>query len=193
MPWLVAGLGNPGDRYAETRHNLGRMVVELLAERAGARFKKARFIPADVAEIVEGGERVFLVRSTLFMNESGTSFAGLAKKHQIPPDRLIAVYDELEIPPGELSIRFDGGTAGHNGVKSLRDSLRTTDFFRVRVGVGRPPGQQDPADFILEPIAKKLRIDVELWVDRAADATRSLIADGLGPTQDRFNRQAPSL
>jgi PTH1 family peptidyl-tRNA hydrolase len=169
------------------------MVVERLAKTAGARFKKTRFIPAEVAEIIEGGERAFLVRSTLFMNESGTSFAGLAKKHQVPPDRLIAVYDELEIPPGELSIRFDGGTAGHNGVKSLRDSLRTTDFFRVRVGVGRPPGRQDPADFILEPIAKKLRIDVELWVDRAADATRSLIADGLGPTQDRFNRQAPSL
>ena len=193
MPWLVAGLGNPGNRYAQTRHNLGRLVVGRLADTAGVRFKKARFLPAEVAETVDAGERVFLVRSTLFMNESGSSFAGLAKKHGISPDRLIAVYDELEIPPGELSIRFGGGTAGHNGVKSLRDALRTGDYFRVRIGVGRPPGRQDPADFILEPIPKKQRIDTELWADRAADATRSLIADGLGPTQDRFNRQAPSI
>jgi PTH1 family peptidyl-tRNA hydrolase len=193
MAWLVAGLGNPGERYAETRHNMGRMVVRRLASDAGVRLKKARFLPADVAEVDAAGERVLLVASTLFMNESGTSFAGVAKKHGIPPDRLIAVYDELEIPAGELSIRFGGGTAGHNGVRSLKDALGTGDFFRVRVGVGRPRGRQDPADFVLEPIGKRAREAVGAWADRAADATRSLIADGLAATQDRFNRQAPSV
>jgi peptidyl-tRNA hydrolase, PTH1 family len=191
MPWLVAGLGNPGDRYAETRHNLGRLVARRLAEDAGVRLKKARFLPAEVAEFNETGERVLLVTSTLFMNESGTSYAGVAKKNGIPADHVIAVHDELEIPAGELSIRFEGGTAGHNGVRSLRDALRTSDFYRVRVGVGRPPGRQDPAEFVLEPIGKRERIEVEVWAGRAADATRSLISEGLGPTQDRFNRQAP--
>ena len=191
MPWLVAGLGNPGERYAQTRHSVGRMVANRLAADAGVRLKKARFIPAEVAELNEAGERVLVVTATRFMNESGPSFAGLAKKNGIAPDRLIAVYDELEIPPGELSVRFGGGTAGHNGVRSLRDALRTTDFFRVRVGVGRPPGRKDPADFVLDPLGKRERLEIDVWVDRAADAVRSLIGDGLAPTQDRFNRQAP--
>jgi peptidyl-tRNA hydrolase, PTH1 family len=193
MPWVVAGLGNPGDRYADTRHSLGRMVVHRLALDADARLKKARFLPAEVAEVKEAGERVLLVTSTLFMNESGTSFAGVAKRNGIGADGLIAVYDELEIPAGELSVRFGGGTAGHNGVRSLRGALRTPEFFRVRIGVGRPHGRKDPADFVLEPISKRDRADIERWVDRAADATRSLITEGLAPTQDRFNRQAPPV
>ena len=104
MAWLVAGLGNPGDRYAKTRHNLGRMVAEELARDAGARLKKARFLPADVAEIRIGEERVLLVTSTRFMNESGTSYAGVARKQDIPVERIVAVHDELEIPPGELRV-----------------------------------------------------------------------------------------
>jgi PTH1 family peptidyl-tRNA hydrolase len=190
MPWVVAGLGNPGDRYATTRHNIGRMVALELASAAGARLKKARFLPAEVAEIRVGDERVLVVTSTLFMNESGTSYAGIAKKHDVEPSHTIAVHDELEIPVGELSIRLDGGTAGHNGLKSLSQALRTPDFHRVRVGIGRPPGRQDPADFVLEPIGKRDEPDIALQVDRAADAVRSLIRDGLSATQDRFNRGA---
>ncbi len=190
MPWLVAGLGNPGDRYATTRHNLGRRVVAELARVEGAKLRKARFLPAEIADVPLDGERVLLVASTQWMNESGTSYAGAAKKHGVSPDRLIAVHDELEIPPGELSIRFGGGTAGHNGVRSLAAALRTNDFFRVRVGVGRPPGRQDPADFVLQPLGKRDEAEVASWVDRAADAVRSLVRDGLGPTQDRFNRGA---
>ena len=190
MAWLVAGLGNPGDRYAKTRHNLGRMVAEEMARGAGVRLKKARFLPAEVAEIRVGDERVLLVTSTRYMNESGTSYAGVARKQEIPPERIVAVHDELEIPPGELRIKLGGGSAGHNGVRSLTQALRTPDYHRVRVGVGRPPGRQDPADFVLAPIGKKDESEFASWVDRAADAVRALVTDGLGRAQDRFNRDA---
>ena len=150
MAWLVAGLGNPGDRYATSRHNLGRMVAEELAREERERFRKARFLPAEIAEIHHGGERVLLVRSTHFMNESGPSFAGVAKKQDIEPANVIAVHDELDIPAGTLRVKLGGGTSGHNGLKSLQRALRTPEFLRVRVGIGRPPGRQDPADFVLE-------------------------------------------
>ncbi len=190
MPWLVAGLGNPGDRYANTRHNAGRMVVEELARAHGERFRKVRFLPAEVAEINEGGERVVLVSSTLFMNESGPSYAGVAKKHGIDPGHVIAVHDEIEIPPGELRVKLGGGSAGHNGLKSLTQALRSPDYHRIRMGMGRPPGRQDPADFVLEPIGRAHEADIAILVDRAADAVSSLIRDGLAATQDRFNRAA---
>jgi peptidyl-tRNA hydrolase, PTH1 family len=192
MPWLVAGLGNPGDRYANTRHNIGRMVVDEMARADGARFRKSRFLPAEVAEIREGDERVLLVRSTRFMNESGTSYAGLATKHHVDPDHVIAVHDELDIPADTLRVKAGGGTSGHNGLRSLQQAMGTPDFLRVRVGIGRPPGRQDPADFVLDTIPKRLAADVALLVDHAADAVRSLIADGLEGTQDRFNRSGPS-
>ena len=190
MAWLVAGLGNPGAEYANSRHNMGAMVATELARAAGERFKKVRFLPAEQAEVHEAGERVLLVLSTLYMNESGPSYAGVARKHGIEPDHLIAVHDELEVPAGELRVKFGGGSAGHNGLKSLTQALRTPDFHRVRIGIGRPPGRQDPADFVLAPIGKRDEANIALVVDRAADAVRSLIADGLGPTQDRFNRNA---
>ncbi len=190
MAWLVAGLGNPGDRYAKTRHNLGRMVAEELARTAGVRLKKVRFLPADVAELRIDDERVLLVTSTRYMNESGTSYAGVARKQDVPPERIVAVHDELEIAPGELRVKLGGGSGGHNGLKSLTQALRTPDYHRVRVGIGRPPGRQDPADFVLVPIGKEDEADVARWVDRAVEAVRSLISDGLAATQDRFNRGA---
>jgi PTH1 family peptidyl-tRNA hydrolase len=190
MAWLVAGLGNPGDRYARTRHNLGRIVAQEMARSAGVRLKKARFLPADVAELHVGDERVLLVTSSRYMNESGTSYAGVARRQDIPPERVVAVHDELEIPAGELRVKLGGGSAGHNGLKSLTQALRTPEYHRVRIGIGRPPGRQDPADFVLAPIAKRDEPDIALWVDRAADAVRSLVSDGLGPTQDRFNGNA---
>jgi peptidyl-tRNA hydrolase, PTH1 family len=192
MAWLVAGLGNPEDRYARTRHNLGRMVAEDLAREAGERFRKVRFLPVEVAEIRVGDERVLLARSTRFMNESGPSFASLAKKHGIEPSRLIAVHDELDIPAGTLRVKLGGGNSGHNGLRSLDQALRSPDYLRVRVGIGRPPGRQDPADFILQPVAKRDEGDLALVVGYAADAVRALITDGVERTQDRFNRSAPS-
>ncbi|HTG46886.1 MAG TPA: aminoacyl-tRNA hydrolase [Actinomycetota bacterium] len=190
MAWLVAGLGNPDAPYARSRHNIGRRVVEELARAEDVRLKKARFLPAEVAEIRIGGEPVWLVRSTHFMNESGPSYAGVAKKHDVDPAHLVAVHDELEIPPGELRVKLGGGSAGHNGLKSLTQALRTPEYLRVRVGIGRPPGRKDPADFVLEPIASRDEDEISAWEDRAADAVRSLIRDGLAATQDRFNRSA---
>jgi peptidyl-tRNA hydrolase, PTH1 family len=194
MPWLVAGLGNPDDRHANTRHNVGRMVADELALDAGVRFRKARFLPAEVAEIrmagPDGDEHVWLVRSTQFMNESGPSYAGVAKKHGIDPARVIAVHDELDLAEGELRVKLGGGNAGHNGLRSLQAALRTPEFPRVRLGIGRPPGRQDPADFVLQPIGKRVEADVADLVARGADAVRSLIAEGLSLTQDRFNGAA---
>jgi peptidyl-tRNA hydrolase, PTH1 family len=131
------------------------------------------------------------VRSTQFMNEGGPSYASVAKKQGVSPDRIIAVHDELEIPPGELRVKVGGGNAGHNGLRSLQQALRTPEFVRVRIGIGRPPGRQDPADFVLTPIGRKDADDIALWVDAAADAVPSLVTDGLTATQDRYNRNGP--
>ena len=163
------------------------MVVDELARQAGERFRKARFLPAEVAEIPEEDERLALVRSTLFMNESGSAYAGVARKRGIGPDRIVAVHDELEIPAGAIRVKFGGGTAGHNGLKSLQASLKTPDFFRVRVGVGRPPGRQDPADFVLSPVGKRDEADIAIVVDRASDAVRALVREGFEAAQNRFH------
>jgi PTH1 family peptidyl-tRNA hydrolase len=188
MAWLVAGLGNPGDRYASTRHNVGAVVADELARREGGRFRKARFVPVEVAEIRIEDERAWLAKSLRFMNESGPSYASTAKKHEIAPDHVIAVHDEIDIPFGALKVKIGGSTAGHNGLKSLQQALRTPDFLRVRVGVGRPPGRQDPADYVLQPFAKREEADVAILVDAAADAVRALIIEGLAAAQDKHNR-----
>lgn len=191
MTWLVAGLGNPGERYERTRHNLGRMVVAELARRAGARFRKARFLPVEVSEIREGDERILLARSLRYYNESGPVYASLARKHGVEPERLIAVHDDLDLAFGALRIKRGGSTAGNRGLESLVRALGTPDFHRVRIGIGRPPGRQEPADYVLEPIPKRLEADVAILVDDAADAVLSLVRDGLAATQDRFNRSGP--
>jgi PTH1 family peptidyl-tRNA hydrolase len=191
MTWLVAGLGNPGERYAKTRHNLGYRVVEEIARRSGERFKKVRFVPADAAEISEADERVILAKAHAYMNETGPGFASLAGKRHVEPDHVIAVHDDIDLPFGALRVKFGGSTAGHNGLRSVGGSLKTPDFHRVRLGVGRPPGRMDAADWVLKDFAKKEEPDVELLVDDGADAVLSLIRDGLQATQDRFNRAGP--
>lgn len=191
MVWLVAGLGNPGDRYEETRHNLGRLVAEELARASDERFRKVRFLPVETAEIHAGGDRVILARSTRFMNEAGPSYASLAKKQGVDIEHVIAVHDELDIPEGTLRLKRGGGVAGHNGLKSLQQALRSPEFLRVRVGIGRPPGRQDPADFVLEPVPARRRADLAILVDHAADAVRELVTEGLEAAQDRFNRSGP--
>jgi PTH1 family peptidyl-tRNA hydrolase len=191
MTWLVAGLGNPGERYARTRHNVGAMVVEELAEKAGERFRKARFVPADVAEIKADGERVLLVKSRTFMNESGPAYASVARKHEVRPDQVIAAHDDLDLAFGALRVKFGGSTAGHHGLDSLVAALRTPHFYRLRLGIGRPPGRQDPLDFVLRPFSKKEAEVVAVLIDDAADAALSLVRHGLSPTQDRYNRSGP--
>ena len=193
MTWLVAGLGNPGPSFARTRHNAGAMVADLLAERYGARFRKTRFVPAESAEFTDpvSGERIVLARSTRFMNESGPSYASLAKKAKVDPSRVIAVHDEIDLPFGALHIKQGGGTAGHNGLRSLEGALRSSEFVRVRVGVGRPPGRQDPADYVLKNFAERERPEVAVLLEEAADAVMVIVTDGLTAAQDRFSRRRP--
>lgn len=191
MTWLVAGLGNPGERYAKHRHSVGHRVVDELARRSGERFRKVRFVAADAAEIKEAGERVLLAKSHAWMNDSGPSFASLARKNGIDAERVIAVHDEIELPFAALRVKFGGSTAGHNGLNSLVGALRTPEFFRIRLGVGRPPGRQDPTDWVLESFTKREDPDVAVLIDDAADAVLCLVREGLEATQARFNRSGP--
>jgi PTH1 family peptidyl-tRNA hydrolase len=191
MAWLVAGLGNPGEAYATSRHNLGRMTVDRMAEAAGERFRKVRFLPTESAEVRIGEERVVLAASTTYMNESGPSYAGLAKKRGVPAERVIAVHDELDVAEGTLRIKRGGSTAGHNGLRSLERALRTPDFLRVRIGIGRPPGRQDPADFVLAPLPARDLEAFLLVAEHAGDAVRALVLEGLAAAQDRYNNTGP--
>ncbi|MEX0989117.1 MAG: aminoacyl-tRNA hydrolase [Actinomycetota bacterium] len=190
LTWLVCGLGNPGDRYARTRHNLGAMTVAELASRAGERLKKVRFVNVHAADFTEGPHRVIVATADAYMNESGPSYASLARKRDIEPANVIAVHDELDLAFGALKVKVGGSTAGHNGLRSLEGALRTPEFHRVRVGIGRPPGRQDPGDFVLRPFSKDEAEHVPALVDDAADAVLSLVRDGLAAAQDRFNRGA---
>jgi PTH1 family peptidyl-tRNA hydrolase len=191
MTWLVAGLGNPGERYARNRHNLGYRVVEVLATDGGERFRKARLVPADTAEIRHGTERVILAKGHAYMNETGPAFASLARKHHVEPDHVIVVHDEIDLALGALRVKFGGSTAGHNGVRSVAAALRTPDFFRVRLGVGRPTGRKDAADWVLEDFAKREQPEVDVLVADGAEATLAIVSDGLEATQERFNRAGP--
>ncbi len=193
QPWLVVGLGNPGPTYASHRHNVGYLVVEELARRLGARFAAPRGIRAEVAETRLGppgveSQRIALVKSRTFMNETGGPVSGLLSYFKITPEQMIVIHDELDIGPGQLRVKFGGGDNGHNGLKSIRKSLGGVgDFYRVRVGVGRPPGRQEPADFLLSSFPSSERNNVAVEVARAADAVESLVTDGLERTQSAFN------
>jgi PTH1 family peptidyl-tRNA hydrolase len=186
--WLVAGLGNPGEKYARTRHNAGAMVVDLLCERFHVALKKTRFVAATAAEARSGDVPLLLVRTTTFMNESGPPIASMARKRDIPAERVVVVHDEIDLPFGALRVKFGGSTAGHNGLESVVSAFRSRDFFRVRVGVGRPPGRQDPIGFVLSPFASRERDESAVLVQDAADATVALVTDGLASAQDRYNR-----
>jgi peptidyl-tRNA hydrolase, PTH1 family len=186
-PWLVVGLGNPDDKYAGTRHNAGAMVVARLTERAGAKLKRSRN-RAQVAEIRDGDERVVLARPTCYVNESGGPVSLLARWYKTPVERIILVHDEIDLPAGRLQVRRGGGTAGHNGVKDIVKALGSPDFLRVRIGVGRPPGRQDPADYVLEPVPRREAEDFAVLLERAADAAMDLVHLPLERVQDHHNR-----
>ena len=191
-PWLVVGLGNPGPAYAGHRHNVGYLVVDELSRRAGSRFSVAKGFRAETAEARVGppgveAPRLILAKSRTFMNETGSAVARLLRYYKLELDRMIVVHDELDIDPGQLRVKFGGGDNGHNGLRSIRQSLGDGDFYRVRVGIGRPPGQQDPADFLLSNFSAKAREALAVEVNRAADAVESLVTVGLEPTQNLFN------
>jgi peptidyl-tRNA hydrolase, PTH1 family len=185
-PWIVVGLGNPGPQYVGNRHNVGYLIAELLADRVGGKFKthKAR---ADVVETRFDDDRVVLAKPRSYMNESGGPVAGLRDFFKVPVERLIVVHDELDLPYGAIRLKLGGGDNGHNGLKSLRKSLGSGEFHRVRLGIGRPPGRQDPADWVLRDFSAAEQKDIDVHLERAADAVETLIADGLTAAQNTYN------
>jgi peptidyl-tRNA hydrolase, PTH1 family len=188
-PWLVVGLGNPGPGYAATRHNAGFMVADLLAERMGGRFKAQRG-QADVVEGRIGGTRVVLVKPKSYMNVSGGPTAAMSNFFKVPVDRLVVVHDELDLPFGALRLKRGGGDNGHNGLKSITKSLGTREYLRVRFGIGRPPGRQDPADFVLKAFSSTEAKELPFHVDRAADAVEALLTEPLEKVQNQFHAEA---
>ena len=185
-PWLVVGLGNPGPGFANTRHNAGFMVADLLASRMGGRFK-AHKAGAEVLEGRVAGQRVALVKPKSFMNLSGGPTAAARNFFKVPLEQIVVVHDELDIDYGQLRLKRGGGDGGHNGLKSITKSLGSKEYLRVRFGIGRPPGRQDPADFVLKPFSATEAKELELNVDRAADAVEALLTDTLEAAQNRYH------
>jgi PTH1 family peptidyl-tRNA hydrolase len=190
-PWLVVGLGNPGREYAGNRHNAGFAVADLLAARLGVRFSRHRKAVAEVAEARHGvgvdAPRMVLAKPMTFMNLSGGPVAGLARFYKVPLERIVAVHDELDIPYGQLRLKIGGGEGGHNGLRSMSASLGSRNYLRVRFGIGRPPGRQDPADYVLSDFSTVERKELPFLVDRAADAVELVVERGLEPAQNMYH------
>ncbi|MBN6034664.1 aminoacyl-tRNA hydrolase [Amycolatopsis sp. 195334CR] len=183
---VLAGLGNPGPRYAGNRHNAGFLVLDELAARMGGKFKAHK----TGGEVLEGrlaGRRVALVKPRSFMNLSGGPVAGAARFFKVGADGVVVVHDELDLPYGALKLKFGGGDNGHNGLRSITKSLGTKDYFRVRFGVDRPPGRMDPADYVLKDFSTVERKELALNLDRCADAVEALVANGLLAAQNAFH------
>jgi peptidyl-tRNA hydrolase, PTH1 family len=188
--WLVVGLGNPGPAYARNRHNVGHLVVQELADRVGGSFRSHKTGRADVVEGRlggVGGPRAVLARPRCYMNEWGGPVSALTQFYKVPVGRVVAIHDELDIPFDTMRVKLGGGDNGHNGLRSIRASLSSGDFYRVRVGIGRPPGRQSPADYVLSDYSSAERTLLPFQVDRAADAVESLLGEGLERTQTLFN------
>ncbi|MBF8252691.1 MAG: peptidyl-tRNA hydrolase, PTH1 family [Actinobacteria bacterium] len=190
MTWLVVGLGNPGDQYAATRHNVGQMVIDELIRRQNIKLsahKSRTEIAAYKLGQGENTQSVILSKAKSYMNETGGPIKSLANFYSIETKNIIALHDELDIGFATIRSKFGGGDNGHNGLKSLTSAFGTPDYFRVRLGIGRPMGQQDPADFVLKTFSKIEQKDLAEFIDRGADVVESLITVGLEPTQTRFN------
>lgn len=191
--WLVMGLGNPGPEYARTRHNVGQMVVQVLADRMGgtARRHKAGAMVLE-GRMGIGGPRLVLATSQGYMNTSGGPTAGLASFYGIAPERVVVVHDEIDIPFDTLKLKQGGGEGGHNGLRDISKALGTKDYLRVRVGVGRPPGRMDTADYVLRPFSAAETKDLPVLLEDAADAVEMLVGQGLVPTQQKFHPRTPA-
>jgi peptidyl-tRNA hydrolase, PTH1 family len=184
--WVVVGLGNPGDRYAATRHNAGVVVVEELVRRVGGKLKNHRS-GCLVVEGHLGGESCVVARTTSYMNESGRPVRQLATFYKTEVEQLIVVHDELDIPFGEIRVKSGGGTAGHNGLKSVAQHMSSKDFIRVRFGIGRPRGGGDPVSYVLDRFSGSERKELPSLVDRAADAVEKVIGSGVEAAMNEFN------
>lgn len=190
--WLIVGLGNPGPQYERTRHNVGQLVIDELAARRSEAFR-AHKANARVAEtwLRPGAAKLVLAKPNSFMNVSGGPVAGLAQFYGIPPERVVIVHDELDIPFDAVRLKVGGGHGGHNGVRDVAKALGTPEFPRVRVGIGRPPGRQDAADWVLQPFPAAAREELALAVSDAADAVERLVADGLLAAQQVHHAPRP--
>jgi len=184
--WLIVGLGNPGAEYEQTRHNAGFFVADLLADRMGCRFK-AHKSRALVAEGRLAGLPAVIAKPQSYMNDSGGPISAVAQFFKVPPAQMVAIHDELDLDFGQLRVKLGGGDNGHNGLKSMRTSLGTGEFYRARFGIGRPPGRMAPADFVLKAFSAGERKELPLLVDRCADAVEALLRDGLTAAQNDFN------
>lgn len=188
---LVVGLRNPGADYAGTRHNVGVEVLAVLGTRAGARFKRgpAR-VRCELADVRIGSERALLAAPTSFMNESGGPVKAALDYHKIPVDGMLVLHDDIDLPFGRLRLQVGGGTGGHNGLKSIERSLGTREFSRLKIGIGRPPGQQDPADYVLSRFSKAQRAEVDLQVEDAADVVEQWLSDPQRAQEMAAHRQS---
>ena len=185
--WIIVGLGNPGPEYAGNRHNAGQMVLTLLAERIGARFKAHR-TRNDIAEGRLSGQPVTLARPQSYMNLSGGPVAALLGFYKLSPERLVVIHDELDVFFGVVRLKLGGGDNGHNGLRSVTSSLGTRDYYRARFGIGRPPGRMDPAAFVLKDFSAQERRELPFALDRAADAVEALITKGLTEAQNEYHQ-----
>lgn len=186
--WLIVGLGNPGPRYELTRHNVGQLVVDELAARRGEGFR-AHKANARVAEtwLRPGGAKLILAKPNTFMNVSGGAVAGLAKFYGVEPARVVIIHDELDIPFDTIKLKAGGGHGGHNGVRDVAKALDSGEFARVRVGIGRPTGRQDPADWVLDPFGAAERKNLPILLGDAADAVEQLVEEGLLAAQQKHH------
>jgi len=190
MTWLVAGLGNPGDQYAATRHNVGQMVIDQLVKRHSiklASHKSRTHIAAYKLGVGIDAHQIILAKSHSYMNETGGPIKALANFYSVEPENIIALHDELDIGFAVIRTKLGGGDNGHNGLKSMTSAFDTPDYYRVRLGIGRPMGQQDPADFVLKQFSKEEKKDLDEFIERGADVVEFLIEKGLELTQGKFN------
>jgi PTH1 family peptidyl-tRNA hydrolase len=185
--WLLVGLGNPGSEYAGHRHNVGFMVVDRLVAQVGGKLRRHKRARAVALEGRLAGRRVVLAEPTTYMNDSGAAVSGLLDFYSLEPSRLVVVHDELDLPFARIRLKFGGGDNGHNGLRSIRRSLGTGDYFRARFGIDRPPGQMDAAAYVLRPFSTVERKELQLAVDRIADAVVDLVSHGLESAQQQFN------
>jgi PTH1 family peptidyl-tRNA hydrolase len=184
--WLIAGLGNPGPSYAGNRHNAGYLAADVLAARAGVRFRAGKF-RAMAAEGRVAGSGVIIVKPLTFMNDSGVAVAGISGYYRLGAGQIVVVHDELDLPFGAIRLKRGGGDSGHNGLRSVTAHLGTPEYYRVRIGIGRPPGRMDPAVYVLRDFSAAERKELPFLLDRAADAVEALLADGLTAAQNAFH------
>jgi PTH1 family peptidyl-tRNA hydrolase len=184
--WLVVGLGNPGPQYAGNRHNVGYMCCDALAAAAGTNLKRDKS-RAMTGTATIAGVRVILAKPMSFMNLSGGPVAALRSFYKIPDDRIVVIHDELDLPFGTIRLKLGGGDNGHNGLRSITSALRTKDYYRVRIGIDRPPGRMDPADFVLRDFSAAERKELPEILGRSADALEVLLTRGLAAAQNDYH------